>query len=317
MSDNSIDYIDRRYRSIFFRGFQYRPEEQDRHGWVYWLPRYLNTHSSLSVYIHDGRDGIVFLDKSGNLHEVSPKDIPPVEIFFGRTIGSYDKNDRLCASAKLKILYPVGNSVPKALIQEGVSIIEDRDFIKPIPEFERRFFYFDNSNRENIILYPAAIHHRKGQLDFAKQVSKLALKGHKLLFCGTIKSESYAGECFDTLRKKKIDFEYLSKVSKQNLGKLYRRSKITLILSKQDWNPRTFYESMACGTPCMLSQQVRLAASVERFAVRASRFFPNRTLAHGLECPHEFRQQMAEASLGITESDCYHQLFSVALAGLR
>lgn len=313
MPVEALLYIDKHYSSILFRGFFHQHEEKDLHGWVYWLPQYINTRTSLKVYFISVENELLELDKEGNIQRVDPDSTGKIDIFFGRTLGSFDPDNPLIAAASLKILYPVGNSIPESFRKHKLSIIQDTDFIKPIPEQERRFFYSDNTRREPLLLYPAALHNRKGQLKFAQRVSPRALKGKKVLFCGTVKSERYAQECFDILRRKKIDFEYLPKVRKQELGDLYRRSSMTLILSRNDWNPRTFYESMACGTPSILSQNVKLAGSVEPYAFRASKLMLNRSLRKSLGYPEKLHRVLAEKSLGISEEDCYEQLFAAVL----
>lgn len=312
----AIEYIDKTYRSILFRGFHHQPEQQAHHGWVYWLPKYMHTHTSLKIYFHTNKNELCFLDETGAIQPLEKQALQHIDIFFGRTLGSFNPDDPLQNTATLKILYPVGNRIPKSFHKHGLAIIEDRTFVKPIPEYDRQFFYCRNTRRENILLYPAAIHNRKGQLRFAKKVTRQALKGKKILFCGTIKSENYAEECFDILRKKNIDFEYLNKLGKHDLGELYRKTAMTLIFSHNDWNPRTFYESMACGTPSFISGNVKLAETVKNHAFRASPFLFNKSLCKSLDYPIKMHTQLADFSLNLSEEFCYNQLFANVLATL-
>lgn len=316
MHDHAIAYIDKTYRSILFRGFRHHPEHQAKHGWVYWLPRYIHSNTSLKIYFLTNQNELLFLDEGGTIQSMEKQALRHIDIFFGRTTGSFDPDDPLLTSARLKILYPVGNIIPASFLKHDLAIIEDCTFIKPLPAYDRQFFYADAARRENILLYPAAIHNRKGQLRFAKRVSRQMLKGKKVLFCGSIKSESYAEECFDTLRRKGIDFEYLNKLSKRDLGELYRKAAMTLILSSSDWNPRTFYESMACGTPSFLSNKVKIATPAEEFAFRASNLMFNRSLSRSIDYPAELHTKLAEFSMNISEEACYNQLFANALTSI-
>jgi len=312
MQPEAIRHIDTHYSSILFSGFHYLPERSGD-GWVYWLPRYVLENTSLRVYFLTNDRKLLLQEKDGSLREIDEREIKGIDIFFARTLNSFPVDHRLLGSAKLKILYPISDSLPETVLRLRPVIIDDSTFIKPLPEHDRAFFYYEPSKKENLLLYPSAIHRRKGQLEFAQSVSAGALRGKKVLFCGTIKSEEYAEKCFGLLRKKKIDFDYLGKVPKETLGEFYRKSLLTLILSRGDWNPRTFYESMACGTPCLLSRKVRLASQVEQYARRSSKLLLNHHIRKSIEYPDALQLELQQASLAITEASCYNQLFSRGL----
>ena len=311
MHFEAIRYIDSLYSSILFSGFHYLSERMDD-GWVYWLPKYILENTSLKVYFLTNDRKLLFQEREGKLHEITEQSIAKIDIFFARTLNSFPVENRLLRSAKLKILYPVSNTIPEKVLQHDPAIIRDSTFIKPLPEHDRQFFYYQPSKKENIFLYPSAIHRRKGQYEFAKSVSRRTLNGKKVIFCGTIKSGEYAEKCFDLLRAKNIDFEYLNKVSKRELGELYRKSQLTLILSSRDWNPRTFYESMACGTPCLLSRKVRLALEVERYAFRTSKLLLNHHILKLSSYQEDLSLKLKTASLEISEESCYDRIFSEA-----
>lgn len=316
MHFEAIRHVNSLHGSILFSGFHYLPEHMGD-GWVYWLPKYILENTSLKVYFLTNDRKLLFQEREGALHEIAEQSIEEIDIFFARTLNSFPVENRLLRSAKLKILYPVSNTIPEKVLQHDPAIIEDSMFIKPLPEYDRKFFYYQPSKKENFFLYPSALHRRKGQYEFAKLVSKKTMAGKKVIFCGTIKSGEYAEKCFDVLRKKNIDFEYLNKVSKEELGELYRKSRLTLILSKSDWNPRTFYESIACGTPCLLSRQVKLALQAEQYAFRTYRLLLNHTIRKNVNYPESLPLQLYETSLTIKEESCYNRLFSEALTQLK
>jgi len=313
MQPEAIRHIDTHYSSILFSGFHYL-QERSGDGWVYWLPRYILENTSLRVYFLTNDRKLLFQEKDGSLREIDERETEDIDIFFARTLNSFPVDHRLLGSSKLKILYPISDSLPETVLRLRPVIIDDSTFIKPLPEHDRAFFYYEPSKKENLLLYPSAIHRRKGQLEFAQSVSAGALRGKKVLFCGTIKSGEYAEKCFSLLRKKKIDFDYLGKVPKETLGELYRKSLLTLILSRGDWNPRTFYESMACGTPCLLSRKVRLASQVEQYARRSSKLLLNHNIVNHSKNREEISRELYAKSLEISEDHCYNQLFSEALA---
>ncbi len=312
MTPEAINRIDDAYGSIVFSGFKHQ-DEKTEDGWVYWLPRYILENTSLRVYFLTNERKLLLLDRNGSLLPVDDDPTEGIDIFFARTLNSFPVEHRLLRSAKLKILYPVSDTLPEAVARHDPVVIDDRTFIKPLPEHDRKYFYYEPSGKENVFLYPSALHKRKGQYEFIKSVSRKTMAGKKVLFCGTVKSEDYAEKCFDLLRKKNIDFEYLGKVGKKELGELYRTSRLTLIFSRGDWNPRTFYESIACGTPCVVSGKVRLASAVEPYALRTSKLLLNFTLRKHTLYPESFSLKLRKASLDINEDSCYNRLFSAAL----
>lgn len=311
---SSIAYLDKHYHSILFRGFHHL-EEHKTNGWVYWLPRYIHKNTGLKVYFLTNDNELLHLDTENKLHTLTRDQISRVDIFFGRTANSFNPDDPLILSAKKKIVYPIKNDIPDFYHGHNISIVNDAAFIKPIPDYDRQYFYYKSDiKKEKILLFPAGIQKRKGQLDFAKKVSKSVIKNHKLILCGTIKSEKYADNCFSTLKKRGIDFEYLSKVDKSTLGDLYRKAQLTLIFSRSDWNPRTFYESMACGTPALLSRNVMLAESLEPIAFRSSKFWLNNSIKKTLAYTAEHREALHNNAMALTEERCYETLFSMIIA---
>lgn len=308
MTQSSIAYLDRHYRSILFRGFHHLPETASE-GWVHWMPRYILNNTSLDVYFHTNDGTLVRLDRDGTIHTLNRESVGEVDIFFGRTAGSFEPQNPLISNAKLKIAYPLKSSIPESYRGHNVIVVYDEDFVKPLPEHDRGFFYCDNTKRENFFLYPAAFTNLKGQLKFAKRVTRRALGGTKVVFCGTTKNESYAEECFSILRRKRIDFEYLKRVSKSDMGDLYRKTRLTLFFSRSDFNPRIFYESMACGTPCLLSKKVSIAAELEPLAFRTSSLMMNRNIRRHAICPDSLKERLCDTALSLTEEACYERLF--------
>ncbi|WP_161953481.1 glycosyltransferase [Prosthecochloris marina] len=312
----AIRHIDSLYSSIVFSGFHYL-QEHSGDGWVYWLPRYILRNTSLQVYFLSNEQKLFFLKRNETLCEVEEQTVKKIDIFFARTLNSFPVDHRLLFSAKLKILYPISDIIPETILRHHPIIIHDSRFIKPLPEHERAFFYYKPSKKENLLLYPSAIHRRKGQIEFAQSIKAGALRGKKVLFCGTIKSEQYAEKCFSLLRKKKVDFEYLGKIPKKTLGELYRKSLLTLILSRGDWNPRTFYESMACGTPCLLSRKVQLASEMEEHAIKTSKLLLNYNILKCSSYTEELSIKLQKTSLEMTEEYCYNILFSYIFTEIR
>lgn len=309
---NALEHISANFSSILFAGFQHLPESA-QNGWVYSMPRFVNRHTDLTVYYLTNDGELFTLDDKGNLHKAVRTDIKQPCVFFGRTINSFTPDDPLVMNASLRILYPIAIHIPRSYKKLNLTIIDDSTFIKPLPELEKAFFYRGNTQKEKLLLYPASIAERKGQLAFAKKVNKKALKGHKIIFCGSIKSQTYADICFETLNKRGIDYEFLKKVSKEELGELYRKAKLTLILSSIDYNPRTVYESMACGTPALLSRRVLLAKEVEPFCRRTSHLMLNGNVSKALDYPDSLPAILQQAAAFYTEERCYNKIFRKVL----
>lgn len=312
---DSIAYMDAHYRTILFSGFHILPEHRSG-GWVYWLPRYLHQHTSLQIFFLSNDQTLYRLDTKGNVLLAERNAVPSIDLFFGRTLSSFDPDDQLVKSAAIKLIYPMGKKLSKSLLSQNVYVIDDADFVKPIPEYERQFFYNGSGRRlrENIVLFPASLHPRKGQLKFSKAISPQILQGKKLIFCGPARSPNYADQCFEILKKKKIDFSYLQKVNKNDLGEIYRKSRLTVIYSSVDWNPRTYYESLICGTPCLLSKNVKIATGIDFFSLRTSSFALNRSLARAYQYPEDLPLVLSEKTAAITEETaCYNRLFSPVL----
>jgi len=313
MNQPSIAYLDHNYRSILFRGFHFLPKNAVE-GWVYWLPRYILRNTSLKVYFLTNENELFLLNGDETLHKLKNESVDSIDIFFGRTAGSFDPKNRLIQSAKLKIVYPIRSNTPEAYNGHNIIVVHDDAFIKPLPEHDRSFFYCDSTKKENFFLYPAAFTNLKGQLKFAKRVSKRSLGGTKIIFCGSTKTESYAEECFRILDRKKINYEYLKRVSKSDMGDLYRKTRLTLFFSRSDFNPRIFYESMACGTPCLLSKEVTIATELEPLAFRTSNLMMNRNIRRHASYPDSLKETLCTTALDLTEERCYEHLFGYALS---
>ena len=313
-SADPIAYMDEHFNSILFTGFHFLQKHQYG-GWVYWLPRYLYEHTALKIYFLSNDHELLFLDRNGSPLPIDSSSLPSVDIFFGRTLSSFRVSDKLVQTAKLRLIYPMGKKPSKKIRSlPQTFIIDDRDFVKPIPKFERNFFHGGSGrkDRENTVIFPASLHRRKGQLKFIQSISPKTMKGMKLLFCGTMNDPDYADRCFETLKKKKIDFSYLGKLEKQQLGEHLRSARLSVLYSTHDWNPRAYYESLVCGTPCLLSRQIRVAKDASSFASRASSFDLNRSFLRALEYPEDYPRLLSRKASALTDEErCYRKLFSM------
>ena len=157
MSKPSIAYINSNYRSILFRGFHFLPENAAE-GWVYWLPQYILKNTSLQVYFLTNSHELFLLNRNETLQKLEPESLDSIDIFFGRTAGGFDPQNRLIQSAKLKIVYPLRSNAPESYNGHNIIVVHDDAFIKPLPEHDRSFFYCDSTKKRELLSLSCSLH---------------------------------------------------------------------------------------------------------------------------------------------------------------
>ena len=122
--------------------------------------------------------------------------------------------------------------------------------------------------RKNQIVIAASIGTDKNQLEF---VNYFDPEIFPMLFLGTIVSRSYADEISRILDRKKVNFEF-GNVDRKTLGRIYLESKFTALTTDPrpaqpyDPSPRVVFESISAGTPCLLSDLVRVHEGSKKFS---------------------------------------------------
>jgi len=134
----SIAYINSNYRSILFRGFHFLPETLLKGGSTGCHNTYSRTPHCRSISHEQPRT--VPAQPERTLQKLEPESLDSIDIFFGRSAGSFDPQNRLIQSAKLKIVYPLRSNAPESYNGHNIIVVHDDAFIKPLPEHDRSFF---------------------------------------------------------------------------------------------------------------------------------------------------------------------------------
>ncbi|WP_177165247.1 glycosyltransferase family 4 protein [Methanococcoides vulcani] len=126
----------------------------------------------------------------------------------------------------------------------------------PIDEL---FFSISSTKKDksNFIIYPARITERKNQLA-AIEVIKLVkekVPDVKLILTGG-SDKTYLEKVNESIIKNNLtqNVEYLGKVSRDKILELYQKASIVYLLSNQETQPMSIIESMATGTPVIVSK---------------------------------------------------------------
>ena len=122
--------------------------------------------------------------------------------------------------------------------------------------------YNEYNNRANFIYTPASIGTDKNQLEFINLVEPNLIKDFTLLFSGPIKNEGYFNKMRFTLENKKIKWKYLGHLSKPEVAKVMKLSKILCLTTDPrpaqpyDPSPRVIPEAVCAGTPFFVNDLV-------------------------------------------------------------
>lgn len=265
------------FSSIIFSGFHVG--QQEGLCWVHNFPRFFLKNTNIKkVYIFFSADSIVKLeiDKNGNFSEINidKKSIDEeIDVLFSRTLSSFDRviNNLECCKNSLKLLVPISNNILKKLLylRKVDYLFNDCEILKPISDnILKKYSNHQECKKEKIIFYPATIMYRKGQRELAKYLrnDKLDIvNNYKIYFAGGIKEKEYAAETFKILDRKKINYKYLGHLSHSRMIEMYKKSKITMLLSKVDYNPRVLFEGLYFNTSFFVSGGVNFSNEINYF----------------------------------------------------
>ena len=122
---------------------------------------------------------------------------------------------------------------------------------------DNSFFDVPSNHDNNMIFYPARITKRKNQLAaiHAIELVKNNVDNFKLIFTGD-PDERYLEQVNDAINEKGLTefVEYLGKVSRDEILKLYSKASIVYLLSNQETQPMAILEAMSTGTPVIASK---------------------------------------------------------------
>ena len=117
----------------------------------------------------------------------------------------------------------------------------------------------------------ASIGTDKNQLEFVNYFDPSIFPNYSILFLGTIVSDSYANELKRILQRKNVEFKF-DNVDRRTLGRIYLESKFSALTTDPrpsqpyDPSPRVVFESISAGTPCLLSDLVKVHDGSKRFS---------------------------------------------------
>jgi len=139
--------------------------------------------------------------------------------------------------------------------------------------------YLPWEKRKNQIVIAASIGSDKNQIEFVKFFDPKAFPDYSILFLGTIVSQNYANDLISILKNKKVNFSF-DNVDRKTLGKIFMESKFSALTTDPrpgqpyDPSPRVVFESISAGTPCILSDLVRVHEGSKQFSF----FYENQNL---------------------------------------
>ena len=202
----------------------------------------------------------------------------------------------------------VVNITPMGIPQNSVGVnycFDVSQLIKPPVQEMRDVLsdYLPWEKRKNQIVIAASIGSDKNQLEFVKFFDPKFFPNYKILFLGTIVSEQYANDLKNILNRKKVDFEF-DNVDRKTLGKIFMESKFSALTTDPrpgqpyDPSPRVVFESISAGTPCLLSDLVRVHQGSKDFS-----FFYEHQNLNSFE---EMVKRVSMTDLSSLSKECYN-----------
>jgi len=241
---------------ILFSGFNLKRKEG---GWVYTLPYW--AAKNYSSYWIDFKENKYFKVDKG-LTEIQERNLPEFDLFFSRAIPKI-KIPKI--KSAFKVVYPILN---REKVFEYDLVLTSKNFEKPISE---KFFYYEEQAKEKTLVYPASVYPTKNQYNFVSQLNPETVKGIKFIFAGKIKEKKYADRVKQTLKRKKIQYEFLGKITQQELGSLFRKALGICLFSVKDENPRVINEALACNCPFLIGPNVNIPTEKKKAGIQINK----------------------------------------------
>ncbi|KAK9810491.1 hypothetical protein WJX72_011534 [[Myrmecia] bisecta] len=167
-------------------------------------------------------------------------------------------------AAAFKVLFPIGQFPPPQLYTTINYTIPDTAIVKPpSPRIFDACAGSQNTRRGRVLLYPAEVYGRKGQLEFLKALKRGRLGGWVVNFVGKLRKPDLVKQVRAMCRRKQVECHFVGQVGFPELMQYYRNASHILLMSKKDPNPRVVYEGLACNLPFVASTNVTLPDSIK------------------------------------------------------
>lgn len=238
------------------------------------LPKYFASklHEVHSLFAKDVRKFIAKFHFDGRIEQIAEHDLHNSYDLIVCKSSSYQSYGHKYANSNTHVVNITPMGIPHNLknVSYGFDVSQ---LIKPPVSAMRESLvdYIPWELRKNQIVIAASIGTDKNQLEFVNYFDPEIFPNYKMLFLGTIVSSSYADEIRRILDRKKVDFEF-GNVDRKSLGRIYLDSKFTALTTDPrpsqpyDPSPRVVFESISAGTPCLLSDLVRVHEGSKKFS---------------------------------------------------
>jgi glycosyltransferase involved in cell wall biosynthesis len=238
------------------------------------LPRYFATrgHTVHSLFIKDVRKFVAKFHVDGNIEQITQDALLDSYDVIVCKSSSYQQYGKNYANSNTHVvnITPMGIAHNLSGVSYGFDVSQ---LIKPPVKDMRDALanYIPWEKRKDQIVIAASIGTDKNQLEFAKYYDPAILPNYQILFLGTIVSTQYANELKSIFQSKNVNVEF-GNVDRSTLARIFLESKFSALTTDPrpaqpyDPSPRVVFESISAGTPCLLSDLVRVHEGSKQFS---------------------------------------------------
>lgn len=238
------------------------------------LPKYfaLRGHEVHSIFFKDVRKFMTKYHQNGTMEQISEDSLFKSYDLIVCKSSSYQSYGKKYSDSNTFVVNVTPMGIPHNLsnVNYGFDVSQ---LIKPPVEDMREVLneYVPWESRKNQIVIAASIGSDKNQLEFVKFFDPKVFPGYSIIFLGTIVSNSYVDQLKNVLQGKNVNFEF-DNVDRRTLAKIFMESKFSALTTDPrpgqpyDPSPRVVFESISAGTPCLLSDLVRVHDGSKKFS---------------------------------------------------
>lgn len=255
---------------VLFLHFSFRNEEVEGRE----LPRFFASmgHTVHSLFLKDIRKFTAKYNSNGEIDQIGDDEMFDTYDLIVTKSDAYQKYGRRYAGEFTKIV----NIIPLGLDRNvsGVHLaFRDDQLIKAPTSVMRDVYcqYVPWHERKDQIIIAASLGTDKNQLEFTRFFDASILPGYKILFLGKSVSNAYVDKLKNELDAKGVEYQF-DDVDRKTLAQHYMESKFSALTTDTrphqpyDPSPRVVFESIAAGTPCMLSDLVCTHEGAKNFS---------------------------------------------------
>jgi len=238
------------------------------------LPRYFAKmgHNVHSLFVKDVRKFVARFHSNGSIETINENELfENYELIVCKS-SSFQRYGKKYTGPTTRVVNvtPMGIDYNLSGVTQGFDVSQ---LIKPPVEDMKNVLtgYIPWEKRKNQIVIAASIGSDKNQLEFVDYFDPQLFPNFRILFLGTIVSDSYVQQLKNILKRKNVEFEF-DNVDRKTLAQIFLESKFSALTTDPrpaqpyDPSPRVVFESVSAGTPCLLSDLVRVHDGAKRFS---------------------------------------------------